>query len=138
MGERATREIWICGPGAYVVLKALAFSLRGENKDAYDLFYVLRNYGAGVGEIVEHLDPMRTDPAATEAMAILRRDFTAHDGPGPIRVAKLLLVALTTSSRPMSLASWMPFCVCMKDREETVAPRTGGLNDPRVSLPEAP
>ncbi len=40
-GERATREIWICGPGAYVVLKALAFDLRGENKDTYDLFYVV-------------------------------------------------------------------------------------------------
>jgi hypothetical protein len=90
MGERATREIWICGPGAYVILKVLAFSLRGENKDAYDLFYVLRNYGAGVGEIVEHLDPMRTDPVATEAMAILRRDFTDQDGPGPLRVGEFL------------------------------------------------
>ena len=33
-GERATRTISVCGPGAYVVLKALAFRLRGENKDA--------------------------------------------------------------------------------------------------------
>jgi len=41
MGEQAAREVWICGPGAYVVLKALAFNLRGENKDAYDLFYVV-------------------------------------------------------------------------------------------------
>ena len=59
MGERATREIWTCGPGAYLVLKALAFNLRGENKDAYDLFYVLRNYGASVGDIVEHLVPLK-------------------------------------------------------------------------------
>jgi hypothetical protein len=34
---------------AYVVLKALAFDSRGENKDAYDLFYVVRNYGVGLG-----------------------------------------------------------------------------------------
>jgi hypothetical protein len=90
MGERAAREIWICGPGSYVVLKALAFRLRGENKDAYDLFYVLRNYGTSVEKIVVHLDPMRTDPATTEAMEILRRDFTDHDGPGPMRVAEFL------------------------------------------------
>ena len=90
MGERATREIWICGPGAYVVLKALAFSLRGENKDAYDLFYVLRNYGAGVEDIVEHLNSLRSDPTTMEAVEILRRDFTDHDGPGPIRVAEFL------------------------------------------------
>jgi hypothetical protein len=90
MGERATREMWVCGPGAYIVLKALAFNLRGENKDAYDLFYVLRNYGAGVEDIVENLNPMRTDPAATEAMVILRRDFSDHDGPGCMRVAEFL------------------------------------------------
>ena len=32
----------MCGPGAFVVLKALAFRDRGEPKDAYDLVYVLR------------------------------------------------------------------------------------------------
>jgi hypothetical protein len=37
-GERATRDVWVCGPGAYVVLKALAVRNRGENKDAYDLY----------------------------------------------------------------------------------------------------
>jgi hypothetical protein len=31
MGERATRSIRVCGPGAFVVLKALAFDHRGES-----------------------------------------------------------------------------------------------------------
>jgi hypothetical protein len=51
VGEDATRGIWVCGAGAFVALKALAFDLRGENKDAYDLFYVLRNYGAGLEDV---------------------------------------------------------------------------------------
>jgi hypothetical protein len=89
-GERATREIWICGPAAYIVLKALAFNLRGENKDAYDLFYVLRNYGDDVSAIVARLDPLRGDPATMEAIEILRRDFVSHDGLGPMRVAEFL------------------------------------------------
>jgi hypothetical protein len=42
--ETATRDIWVCGPGSFVVLKALAFRNRGENKDAYDLYYHIRNY----------------------------------------------------------------------------------------------
>ena len=50
-GERARREIHVCDAGAYVVLKALAFRIRGENKDAYDLFYLLRNYGDGVKDV---------------------------------------------------------------------------------------
>jgi len=89
-GERATRDIWVCGPGAYVVLKALAFNLRGENKDAYDLFYVLRNYGESVGSIVDHLGPLSADPATIEAIEVLRRDFTSHDGLGAMRVAAFL------------------------------------------------
>jgi predicted nucleotidyltransferase len=52
LGERASREIWVCGPGAFVVLKALAFRTRGENKDAYDLYYVIRNYDCQVVDAI--------------------------------------------------------------------------------------
>jgi hypothetical protein len=41
IGETAKRDIRVCGAGAFVVLKALAFHIRGGNKDAYDLFYLL-------------------------------------------------------------------------------------------------
>ncbi|MEO8196046.1 MAG: hypothetical protein ABI689_04945 [Thermoanaerobaculia bacterium] len=87
-GEDATREIWVCGAGAFVVLKALAFDLRGENKDAYDLFYVLRNYGASPEGVVEHLRPLLDDENTTRAIEILRRDFLSENGVGPRRVAE--------------------------------------------------
>ena len=90
MGEDATREIWVSGPGAYVVLKALAFNSRGENKDAYDLYYVVRNYGAGVEDVAACLRPLLGDSAATEAIGILRRDFLDHGGVGARRVAEFL------------------------------------------------
>ncbi len=90
IGEDATREIWVCGPGAYVVLKALAFNSRGENKDAYDLYYVVRNYGAGVEDVAACLRPLLGDSAATEAIGILRRDFLDHGGVGARRVAEFL------------------------------------------------
>lgn len=87
MGEQAKREVWVCGPGAYVVLKALAFNLRGENKDAYDLFYLARNYGSGVEDVASRLRPLLDDPFTQEALSILRRDFREADGLGPRRVA---------------------------------------------------
>jgi hypothetical protein len=90
MGEQATREVWVCGPGAYVVLKALALSLRGENKDAYDLFYLVRNYGSGVEDVVSHLRPLLDDPSTQEALNILHRDFFDADGLGPRRVAEFI------------------------------------------------
>ena len=89
-GERAARKVWVCGPGAYVVLKSLALDLRGENKDAYDLYYLVRNYGASVADVASRLQPLLGDPAADEAIRILKRDFREHDGVGPSRVAEFL------------------------------------------------
>jgi hypothetical protein len=90
LGEKASREIWVCGPGSFVVLKALAFGTRGENKDAYDLYYVIRNYGSSVDELLEHLNPMLHEHETQEALQILRRDFSDPDGVGPRRVAEFL------------------------------------------------
>lgn len=89
--EQVTRGIQVCGPGAYVVLKSLAFRGRGENKDAYDLYYLLRSYGAGVNEIASRLLPLRTDSHTTQAIDILKEDFQTRDGVGPLRVAEFLL-----------------------------------------------
>lgn len=88
VGEAATREIWVCGPGAFVVLKALAFGLRGENKDAYDLFYVLRNFGAGLDDVIEHLKSLLDDENTRKAIEVLRRDFLSENAVGPRRVAE--------------------------------------------------
>lgn len=88
--EKATRDVWVCGPGAYVVLKALAFANRGENKDAYDLFYVIRNYGGGIGDVLARLQPLLDDEEAKRAIEILRRDFMDPDSVGPRRVAEFM------------------------------------------------
>lgn len=92
-GEKARRQIWCCGAGAFVVLKALAFDGRGENKDAYDLAYVIRNYGRGMDDLVTKVRPLLGDPDAQKALAILRRDFLNPAGVGPRRVAEFLVGA---------------------------------------------
>ena len=90
LGEEATRDVWVCGAGAFVVLKALAFDLRGENKDAYDLFYVLRNYGSGPRDVAAALRPLLGASEGAQAVEILRRDFLDADAVGPRRVAAFL------------------------------------------------
>jgi hypothetical protein len=89
-GEKARRDFWICGAGAFVVLKAFAFDGRGENKDAYDLYYVIRNYGAGVDDIVAKLHPLLADAETQKALGILRRDFLDPESVGPRRTAEFL------------------------------------------------
>lgn len=86
--ERARRSVWVCGPGAYVSLKALAFGLRGENKDAYDLFYVIRNFGDGPDTVAEHMTPLLGSAATAQALDLLARDFIEPEALGPVRVAR--------------------------------------------------
>ena len=86
--ERADRDIPVCGPGAFTVLKALAFRNRGENKDAYDLHYVLS--GLGIDEVARCLQPLLPDARVEKAMDIIRDEFTTHDATGPRRVAQFL------------------------------------------------
>jgi hypothetical protein len=90
VGERATRDVWVAGPGAFVVLKALAFESRGENKDVYDLYYLLRHFGAGVEDVAARLEPLLADPFAQRALEVLERDFADLDSVGPLRIAEFI------------------------------------------------
>lgn len=89
-GERATRTVSVCGPGAFTVLKALAFGDRGEPKDAFDLVYTLRGWRGGPAAIAERLVAHATRHAAVvgEALDVLARDFATIDTLGPSRVAE--------------------------------------------------
>ena len=89
-GERAKSVISVCGPAAFIALKALAFGSRGENKDAYDLFYVLRNYGDGIDDIVARFDPLHGDEKLNEALAIIGSNFTEETSTGPMRVSDFI------------------------------------------------
>ena len=94
IGETASRDVWVCGPGAYVILKALAFDGRGANKDAYDLFYVLQHFEGGLSEIADSMRPLAGEVAAQHALLVLNRDFRRIGGVGPVRTAAFL--GLTT------------------------------------------
>jgi len=89
-GENAKRDVYVCGPGAFVVLKALAFRKRGKNKDAYDLYYHIRNYGSSVEDVAEALKPLLNEKETKEAIKILSEDFTSNDSVGAVRVARFI------------------------------------------------
>lgn len=89
--ERARREVKVAGPGAFVVLKAHALKIRGENKDAYDLVYVLRNFGnEPVVDVVTRFCCISSAPQAVAALAILDAEFASTEHIGPRRYAEFL------------------------------------------------
>jgi hypothetical protein len=90
-GDRVTRSIPVCGPGSFVVLKALAFRMRGEPKDAYDLVYLLRFFGQEpVVEVARIIETMLDHPSAREALGHLAQDFDGPDAFGPGAYARFL------------------------------------------------
>lgn len=86
-GMRAIRDVWICGPGAFVILKARAIQGREKFKDAYDLYYLLKHYGTGLADVAAAILPLLDDPDAHEAIQWLARNFADADCLGPKRTA---------------------------------------------------
>ena len=92
MGEIVeNRRIRVCGPGAYVVLKAIAFANRGENKDAYDLFYMIRNYGAGPHEVAARFLSLGSDEDCERALTVLKENFLKNEAVGVKRAVRFIL-----------------------------------------------
>ena len=77
-----------CHDGAAVTTDFLS---RGHPKDAYDLFYLLRNYGRSLDEVAARLVPLLDDPKTGQALDILEADFTSPDQIGPRRVAQFVM-----------------------------------------------
>jgi predicted nucleotidyltransferase len=94
-GERARRTVPVCGPAAFVVLKALAFGDRAEPKDAYDLIYVIRHtHGRGtvIAERLRLHAQLHAEIVA-RALELLNRDFNTADNIGPRRAAAFAITA---------------------------------------------
>jgi hypothetical protein len=89
-GEKVERTVPVCGPGAFTILKALAFDGRGAPKDAYDLVYVLRGWPAGATDIADRLasHAERYPDVVEKALRILARDFEDPETIGPRRVVE--------------------------------------------------
>ncbi len=89
--EKATPTVKVCGPAAFVVLKAHALRLRGENKDAYDLVYVIMQHGDGTtASIAERFQLIADSDEAQVALNYLAEDFASPDHLGPVRTAAFL------------------------------------------------
>lgn len=86
--EEVTRTIQICNPGVFVMLKALAIPERRKPKDAYDLYYVIRNYGDGVEEVARYLQPLIKHDICAKAVKLLKDEFANDFCSGPMRVAE--------------------------------------------------
>jgi hypothetical protein len=79
----ATETLRVANVVPFIVLKALAYEDRFEEKDAYDLVYCLMYYGAGPEEVAaqfaDRLARWPTEPLLSRALDILRFRFASDE-----------------------------------------------------------
>jgi predicted nucleotidyltransferase len=85
-GGITEQEINICRALPFVVLKALALENRGENKDAYDLVYVLKNYEGGPAKLARDVTTEeKLAESFVKARIILTTKFQSINRDGPVK-----------------------------------------------------
>ena len=89
-GRRVTRRILVCAPHVFVVLKALAIAGRDKHKDAYDIYFVLKNDEQEPSALGGLAATLSNRDVVTEAVHLIDRDFRTVDGRGPQDVCRFL------------------------------------------------
>ena len=89
-GERATRQIYVCNPGSFIILKTMANQIRRKPKDAYDLHFMTRYFGQGIEDVAASLAPLLETDLGQEVLGYLRGGFLEEDATGPVRVVEFL------------------------------------------------
>lgn len=84
-GDEIERSVRFCGPAAFVALKAFALRMRGAQKDAYDLVYVLRHWPDGIGDVATRMaaHARREPDLVAEVLALLDCEFATDRSQGP-------------------------------------------------------
>jgi len=89
-GRPNTVELPIASIPALLVMKGYALCGRDKMKDAYDIYYSVRNYPGGAAKLGEDCKPLLEDPIAVEGFRLLASKFTGREDFGPATVRKFL------------------------------------------------
>jgi phage-related protein len=89
-GGTNTVTISVCSIPAFLVMKGFAVQMRHKQKDAYDIYYVIRNYSGGIPTLAEACRPVLEDPEGREGYGYIDGKFGAFDDYGPTSVRKFV------------------------------------------------
>jgi len=89
-GGKNRVEIAIASIPALLAMKGFAIQNRHKQKDAYDIYYCIRNYEGGPRALAEACKPLLTSPEAKQGYLYIAGKFGAADGYGPTSVRKFV------------------------------------------------
>lgn len=87
-GRRNTVVLHAVSLVAFLVMKAHALNGRDKPKDAYDIYFTLKNAAKHAAGLAQELRPFRANPEVARAAQILANKFKSPEDYGPSSVVK--------------------------------------------------
>jgi hypothetical protein len=86
-GGKDSVRIRVASIAPFLVMKAMALASRLMEKDAWDIYYCIRNYPGGIERLAEEFRPLLKNKLAQEAQANIAEKFASPEYVGPKHVA---------------------------------------------------
>ena len=83
-------KILIATPQAFLVMKGYAIVGRDKMKDAYDIWFCIRNHEAGIEDLAERCRPLLEEKEASIAFQNIADKFRSRDDFGPVTVRRFV------------------------------------------------
>lgn len=83
-------EVAVCSIPALLAMKGHAIEGRYKQKDAYDIYYCIRNYPGGVEALAEDCRPLLEHDSGVAGYGYIANKFETVDGFGPTCVRKFV------------------------------------------------
>lgn len=83
-------EIAVCSIPALLAMKGHALHGRYKQKDAYDVYYCIRNYPDGIGALADACRPVLDQESGEEGYRYIAEKFESVDGFGPTCVRRFV------------------------------------------------
>ncbi len=86
-GGKDSARIRVAAIAPFLVMKAMALATRLMEKDAWDIYYCIRNYPGGIERLAEEFRPLLKNKLAQEALVNIAEKFASPEHVGPKHVA---------------------------------------------------
>jgi hypothetical protein len=83
-------EIAVCSIPALLAMKGHALAGRYKQKDAYDIYYCIRNYPDGIDALADACRPLLSHKSGEQGYRLIAEKFDALDGYGPTCVRRFV------------------------------------------------
>ncbi|MGY2177418.1 hypothetical protein [Pseudomonas azotoformans] len=89
-GGKNRVEVAVCSIPALLAMKGYALNGRHKQKDAYDIYYSVRNFPDGVEALAEECRSVLETGSGEQGFQFIGEKFATHDGYGPTAVRRFV------------------------------------------------